>query len=361
MPNSSNEQPEASANELQDSLDSSSATNTEKYSRAQVAIAVAFGALILHLSFIASYVSAFHEPTPHEIKIAVVAGPDVPSLAGNVAEQTVTRLNHIDNKPLDARAVATEEEARSLIKNREVQGAFIIHTNTDDQLIVASGAGSSIATSLETIFTKIETTQQRKFTTTDQVPVGKQDNRGLSGFYLSVGWVVGGYLFASAIGLVIGSPTTFRQSGGQLLLLAGYSTLSGILGAIITTSWLHAFDGYLMQLGLLGVAVVFATGAFTIGLRVLFGLASVPFAILLFVVFGNPSAGGGFGAQVLPTFFATIGPWITPGAGTEAVRSIVYFNGVGLTQPLLALGLYSLFGLTVTLGFHRAKKLLRQN
>ena len=40
---------------------------------------LAFGVLILQLGFIASYVAAFHQPTPRDIPIAVVAeqGPPI--------------------------------------------------------------------------------------------------------------------------------------------------------------------------------------------------------------------------------------------------------------------------------------------
>ena len=95
---------------------------------------------------------------------------------------------------------------------------------------------------------------------------------------------------------------------------------------------------------MLGTGVVFATGLFTMGLRALIGVAAVPAAIVLFVILGNPSAGGAFGANVLPHVYASIGRWITPGIGTEGVRSIVYFSGAGVGQPALGLGLYILIG-----------------
>ena len=41
--------------------------------------------------------------------------------------------------------------------------------------------------------------------------------------------------------------------------------------------------------------------------------------------------------RVLPSFYAAIGRWITPGAGTEGVRSIVYFHCTGLGQPVVTL------------------------
>ncbi len=73
----------------------------------------------------------------------------------------------------------------------------------------------------------MENSQGRQFTVRDEIPVGAHDNRGLSGFYLAVGWVVGGYLLAAAIGLFIGAPRTLRQASAHTAVLFGYAVLSG--------------------------------------------------------------------------------------------------------------------------------------
>lgn len=80
--------------------------------------------------------------------------------------------------------------------------------------------------------------------------------------------------------------------------------------------------------------MVFGTAMFTLGLRAAIGVLAVPLAIAVFVILGNPSAGGAFGSNVIPSFYAAIGRWITPGAGTEGVRSIVYFNNVASASLL---------------------------
>jgi hypothetical protein len=60
-------------------------------------------------------------------------------------------------------------------------------------------------------------------------------------------------------------------------------------------------------------------------------------------------AGGAYPAPLLPPFWATIGPWLPPGAATHAVRGIVYFDGAGAGRALLVLGAYALVGLLATL------------
>src|SRR6185436_19514389 len=89
--------------------------------------------------------------------------------------------------------------------------------------------------------------------------------------------------------------------------------------------------------------------AFTMALQALFGFLGMGLAILLFVVLGNPSAGGAYPAPLLPPFWSAIGPWLPPGAGTDAVRGIVYFGGAGVGQALLVLTGYAVIGLVATL------------
>ncbi|AYJ47023.1 hypothetical protein [Rhodococcus sp. P1Y] len=314
---------------------------------------ISVGVLILQLGFIASYVAAFHQPTPREIPIAVVAEQGIPA---GVDTDTVDKLNGIDGTPLQARAVASTEDARALIRDREVLGAYVLSASGTDTLITASAAGSSISAALESIFTQVEQSQNRQFLVRDDIPVGIHDNRGLSGFYLSVGWVVGGYLLAAAIGLLVGAPKSRRDAAAQLGIFAGYSILSGALGAFIVTSLLGTFAGHWFPLWLLGTGVVFATSVFTLGLRAAIGVAAVPIAIIVFVILGNPSAGGAFGPYVLPEFYAAVGRWITPGIGTEGVRSIVYFSGNGLGQPALALAVYAVVGIALLFGFSRSPR-----
>lgn len=314
---------------------------------------LAIGVLLLQCGFILSYVAAFHEPSPREIPIVVVAEAGIPA---GVDADTVAKLNDIDGTPLEARTAANTEEARTLIREREVFGAYVLSPSGTDTLITASAAGSSISAALDSIFTEIEQTQGRQFVVRDDIPVGVHDNRGLSGFYLSVGWVVGGYLLAAAIGLLVGAPKSLRDAAGQLAVFAGYSVLSGALGAFIVTDILGTFAGHWFSLWLLGTGVVFATSVFTLGLRAAIGVAAVPIAIVVFVILGNPSAGGAFGPYVLPEFYAAVGRWITPGIGTEGVRSIVYFSGSGLGQPAIALALYAVIGLALLFGFSRNKR-----
>ncbi|MGH3416237.1 MAG: DUF3533 domain-containing protein, partial [Actinocrinis sp.] len=93
----------------------------------------------------------------------------------------------------------------------------------------------------------------------------------------------------------------------------------------------------------------FGAGAVTTALQTAVGVAGIGLAVLLFVILGNPSAGGAYARALLPPFWRAIGAFFPPGAGTDAARSISYFNGARTAEPLFILACYAVVGLLATL------------
>jgi hypothetical protein len=305
------------------------------------------GVLLLQLGFVLSYIGAFHAPAPREVPLAVVAPAGAPA---GTAQQAAGRLDDLDGSPLDARAYADEAAARQALTDRVVDGVLLLGATGQDTLLVSSAEGGAVSSALTEVLTRVDGAQQRGLTTEDAVPAAAGDARGLSAFYLAVGWVVGGYLVASIIGVSNGSVPATRQRGAvRLGALALYAVVSGVGGAVVAGPVLGALTGHLVALAALGALTVFAVGAFTMALQVWTGLVGIGLAILLFVVLGNPSAGGAYPAPLLPPFWAAIGPWLPPGAATDGVRGIVYFGGTGAGTAALVLAVHAAVGLVATL------------
>jgi hypothetical protein len=303
--------------------------------------------LLLQFGFIASYLGAFHDPKPREIPIAVVAPAGAPVGA---AAQTAARLNALPDHPLKATAAPSEASARAQINDRSVYGAILLGAGSRDELLVTSAAGAAVSQALEIVVAAVDRTQSRTVTVNDVVPAGRGDARGLSAFYLVVGWMVGGYLVAAILGFAGGArPANRHRAVLRLGTLGGYAVVSGLGGAIIAETILSALAGHFFALWWFGALMVFAVGAATMAFQVLLGMAGIGLAILLFVVLGNPSAGGAYPAVLLPPFWAAIGRWLPPGAGTDAVRTIVYFPAASLAQPVWTLVAYAVIGAAVTL------------
>jgi hypothetical protein len=133
----------------------------------------------------------------------------------------------------------------------------------------------------------------------------------------------------------------------RLGALAGYAVASGLGGALIAGPVLHALPGHFWQLTAIGAVVVFGAAAVTTALQVLLGVIGIGVTILLFVVLGNPSAGGAYPTALLPTFWRLIGPLLPPGAGTTAVRNTVYFSAHATGGAWLVLACYAVIATVV--------------
>jgi hypothetical protein len=320
------------------------------------AVLLVTAVLALQLGFVLSYIGAFHAPKPHRIPVAVTA-------PGQAAEQIAARFDALPGGPFRARTADSPAQARQLVLTREVDAAFVFDPRArTDTLLIASAGGPSVSDAATQIVRRVETTQGRQFRITDLRAPSPQDGRGLSSFYLVLGWMIGGYLAAAILGMAGGArPGNPHRTVIRLLGLAVYAVVSGLGGAIIADPVLGALTGHFAALWAIGTLVVFASGAATVAFQTLLGTAGVGVAILLFVVLGNPSAGGAYPGALLPTFWRSIGPWLPPGAGTTAVRNTVYFDGHHTTGPLWVLGCYAAGGIAVALAgaLLRARRLRR--
>lgn len=299
------------------------------------------------LGFIASYLGAFHHPTPHRIPVAIVAPAGAPP---GTAQRVASQLNKLPGVPLDARTAASGAAAGHLIVARSVDGALVLSPSAaPDRLLVASGGGGALSSALRQVFSSVEQAQHRQLETFDVRPASAGDARGLSAFYLVVGWMVGGYLVASILGISAGTrPANLRRAIIRLDALLVYAAAAGAGGAALDKAIIASPDGHFAALWGFGTLLVFAVAAFTMALEVVGGVVGIGVAIIIFVVLGNPSAGGAYPGPLLPGFWAAIGPWLPPGAGVSAVRGITYFSDHAITGPVLVVTGYALVGVLVS-------------
>ncbi|MFF9349779.1 DUF3533 domain-containing protein [Streptomyces sp. NPDC014734] len=307
------------------------------------AAVLVIGVLALQLLFIASYVGALHRPKPTDVPFGVVA-------PRQMSAQLLTELKNLPGGPLDPRALTDEATAREQIMNREIDGALIVDpASTTDTVLVASGGGTAMADTLTRIVTKADGARQRTVRPVDLAPASGQDFNGISSFYLVVGWCVGGYLCASILAISAGAKPANRQRALiRTGVMALYSVVGGIGGALIIGPILGALPGSFWGLSGLGALTVFAVGMLTLALQALTGIVGIGLAVLVVVIAGNPSAGGAFPLPMLPDFWRAIGPALPPGAGTWVARSIAYFRGNAITGPLLVLSAWAVAGTLVT-------------
>jgi hypothetical protein len=310
-------------------------------------VLLVIGILGIQLGFIGSYVGAFHNPVPHKVPLALVA----PTAMASGAAADLDRLR---GQPLQVEVVASVAQAKHLIAAEAVDGALVLGPRTD-RLLVASADGGALSDAVTDVAEAFTAGAHQQLVVTDVVPANAKDARGLSAFYLVVGWGIGGYLLASLLAVSIGPrPRDRRSALARLGVLAVYSALSGAGGALVVGS-VDALPGHFAALAALGALVVFAVGAFSMALEAFAGVLGIGLVIIVLVVLGNPSAGGAYPTPLLPAFWRTIGQWLPPGAGTTAVRAIAYFPAAGLLHQLLTLAVYGAMGIAGTLAASRPR------
>jgi hypothetical protein len=127
------------------------------------------------------------------------------------------------------------------------------------------------------------------------------------------------------------------------------SIVSGPLAALIVDPLLGAITGHFLALWGLGALLVACAGTVTVFFQALLDTLGIGLTVILFVILGNPSAGGAYQWPLLPTFFRVIGPALPNGAGVEALRRIVYFGGQNITGNLLVICAYLVGGSVLAL------------
>jgi hypothetical protein len=294
-------------------------------------------ALVLTLAFAFSYVGAFHDPTPHDVPVAVVGQPAV-----------AAQLGRLPGDPLDPRQATSVADALSKIDDRDVYGAYDATTN---RLFVASAANRATALALEATFNRIAAGQaQPAVRVTDVKPLPPKDPNGTAIFYAMIAWVFGGYIASTLIGL-IGSPRSSSRgrAAARLGALAVFSVVAGILSVVILRASFDVFAGHVVALCAIAALTVFASGAATAGIQSALGPAGTGLVILTFVILGNPASGGPFARPLLPGFWSTIGGVLPPGASVDLSRSALFFDGERIVGPILVLVGWAALGTVIAL------------
>jgi hypothetical protein len=129
---------------------------------------------------------------------------------------------------------------------------------------------------------------------------------------------------------------------------------------VIAEPVLSALSGHLWSVAGIGVLVTLSAATVTIALQTLFGVIGIGLTEVIFVILGNPSAGGAYQAPLLPPFWRAISSYLPNGAGTEAIRRIVYFEGHGVTNPIVVLAVWIVGGAVLTLAGSAIIKRARQ-
>jgi hypothetical protein len=302
--------------------------------------AVALGGVILfQLLFISVFAGVLHHPVLHEAPVAVAGRSPLAQAVSRHGGGTVRLV-----------AEPAAGAARAALRGGQVNAA-VIAGPAGETLLIQTAASPGTASVLTKEFTTAAAALKTPLRVVDLAPLPAPDSTGISLFFLVIAWMLGGYVGATALALVLGGmrPPGLRQAAIRLGLLAGYAVISGLLGALLIGPAMGVVSGYSLPLAGVGMLLTFGAAAATAGLQAALGMPGTLIAIIAMVVFGDPTAGGSIATPLLASPWNVIGQGLPPSAALSAARGVVYLGGANLTGPLAVLAAYAAAGTLLTL------------
>ncbi|MFI7281679.1 hypothetical protein ACIBOV_15630 [Micromonospora chersina] len=300
--------------------------------------ALLLGTLALATAFIAAYVGALHQPTPRDVPVGVVLGDQ---RAQAVMAAVRQRTNKIEPIEYDDPGAADDG-----LTSREVYGVLTSGPDNGLRLTTASASAPSAADLVNQVLGQAARQANLPIQVTDEVPVESTDPRGLVPFYLAVGYVLGGYLASTALGLRTGTaPVSLPRAGLRVAALAVYSVVLGIVGAAVVGPVLDVWHHDIPAVAAVGALAVLAAAMVASAVQAWLGLLGTGIVILLLVVLGNPGSGGIYAPEFLPAWLRGMHRWNVPGLTTDLIKSAVYFDRRSTGWALSGLTIWILLGI----------------
>jgi hypothetical protein len=297
-------------------------------------------------AFIALFTSALRDPRPHDLKVGVV---------GPVA--AVADLQRGLDQALPGgfalRRYADEPAARRALGDQDVDGVYVAAAHP--RLLVAGGAGANAAGSVRTAFGAVAGAQGRRLTVADAAPLPAHDSRGLSAFFLVAGVSVGSLVFAAALFFLGGHahPVPLRV---KLAVIGAFAVVAGVIVALDTDFVAGGLVGAFWPVAGIGALLAAAVALITTAVVRWVGLPGVGLCVLALMLFSLPASGGAVGPEFVPGFYRDVAVVLPSHAALVALRGVVYFDGGGVTTPLLVLTAWALAALTAIFAAHVVRR-----
>ncbi|GGD70551.1 ABC transporter permease [Microbacterium murale] len=343
MPSETGTSPEAEETVADDSVTDEAAATAAAAKRAKAEMigrtaAVFIMPLIIVGMMITGYLATMHSPTPNDMPIAVVG-------SASAADSFADALTASDEDAVEVEVIDTAMEARQLVIDREAVAAVVIDGDTAT-LYTATAAGASQVSTVTSLVTPIILGEGLTVVAEDLVPLPDNDMSGLGAMFLATALVMAGYLPFSVL----------RSNSPELLkfrrivpLLAGWAALIAALVWVVTGPIMGVVTSE-HYLGVLGVAWlgVFAISCVQLFITRLFGALGVIAGMFLLMVLGMPASNMSMSMYTMPDFYRVLHEFLPMAAIGESMRSILYFDGTGLTGHLLVLAIGAVVGLLAT-------------
>ncbi|WP_157887600.1 ABC transporter permease [Frondihabitans sp. PAMC 28766] len=174
------------------------------------------------IAFCFCYVLAFHAPAPKDVPVAVIgSSSQTTRVADGLATQTKGEFA--------VSTVPTLAQARADVKSGDLAAAYLPGAKTST-LVIASGAQYQLATISKSVFTAAATASGSTLAVDDVAPLPASDSFGTTLFYVTLVFMIGGYMTGMFVGLM-GGPLRHRV---RLGIIAGVAVIIPLIVTILT-------------------------------------------------------------------------------------------------------------------------------
>lgn len=297
------------------------------------------GAVALLTVTVSLVLTAFAWPSVrsslHDVPIAVT-GP------APAVQQVRAALEQRLPGAFDITEVTDTTTAEQLIRDREVYGAIDLSSGSP-HVITASAGSVAVAQTLQSLATGLGQAQAQGSNPTnairDLVPLPADDPRGTGLAAGALPLVMGGLLAAVLLTRLV------RGTGRRISAALAFAITGGLSVAAILQFWFGSLEGdYLANTGAIALTIA-ATSLSILGLEALTGVAGLGIGAAVMMLIGNPLSGTATAPEMLPGWSGAFGQLLPPGAGGRLLRSTAFFDGHGITRPIIVLAAWLALGL----------------
>ncbi|WP_164519738.1 hypothetical protein [Nocardioides ferulae] len=258
-----------------------------------------------------------------------LSGPPV------VVQSLADRANALPGRPVVAVPLDADVDPRASVVRGEVTAALAIDLVADgDVLYVASVRDPVLVEALAAEARAVASTFAREVKVVRVRPLANGDVDRLGAAYVSLGWIVAGFLLSLVVSFGWGPVArTGARAAVRITSMAAATAALAAVAATAVQAWGYA--GAWPELWLLGWLTMMSSSFLVLAYESLAGIGGIGLAVAVAVLLMTPLATGR-DTGLLPRPW----PWVTElvphGAALEAVTDAAYFSRLE-TRPLLVL------------------------
>lgn len=283
------------------------------------------------------FIGLFHNPTPHDMRVAVVAED---AAAG---EKSVAGIQAVSGDSFEFSYVPDAEAAQDELRRLDIRG---IYDPESGELTVAS-AGNAQSTQVVTrTFTEVAAQNGRQLKIDDIAPLPHSDALGSGVLFIGLGAILGGFLSA-VVAFLLGGALRRRWHVAAVFTI---SAITAITQVLISYQWLGILHANEWQVAGVLFLIAVTCGLIQLGGSYLIGPGMLLVSLLVLIFLGVSASGIAVGMDMAPAFYRAVHPVLPTSNGFEGLKRLAYFDGAAVWSNLWVVFAWLAVGVALTVG-----------